>query len=76
MASDQARAIASQFWGDPRTRKTEMDVVLAEVIAEKIDEYLDALQWCSGSADFGPGGQAKKGWDRCVRPLLDEGRPV
>ena len=74
MASEQARSIAANFWRDPRTSKTEMDVVLAEVIAEKIDQYLEALIWCGGSADFGPGGQAEKGWNRCVLPLLKEGR--
>lgn len=36
-----------------------------------IDELLEALVWCSGSADFGPGGYAHKGWVKECRPLLD-----
>lgn len=30
-----------------------------------------ALIWCGGSADFGPGGKARKGWLKLVVPLLD-----
>jgi hypothetical protein len=29
-----------------------------------------ALRWCGGSADFAPGGQARRGWLRTVLPLL------
>ena len=30
----------------------------------------EALQWCSGSADFQEGGQARKGWLKICKPLL------
>jgi len=35
-----------------------------------LDRYREALIWCSGSADFGPGGQAEKGWEKICKPLL------
>ena len=28
----------------------------------KVKELQEALQWCGGSNDFGPGGIAEKGW--------------
>ena len=30
----------------------------------------EALRWCSGSADFQEGGQARKGWLKICKPLL------
>jgi len=48
-----------------------MDSKLATVFAEVIDEYIEAIQWCSGSADFGEGGQARDGWNKIMPPLLD-----
>src|SRR5262245_3857389 len=33
-------------------------------------ELLEALAWCGGAADFGPGGKAECGWDLVVRPIL------
>ena len=70
MASEQALGIAAQMWGDARTSSTVMDPVLAEVFAEKLDKYIEALQWCGGSADFAFEGQARKGWDGICAPLL------
>lgn len=43
----------------------------ASLKAER-DALHDALRWCSGSADFAPGGQAREGWQRQVAPLLAE----
>ena len=31
-------------------------------LEEQVDEFKDALIWCSGSADFQEGGKARKGW--------------
>lgn len=70
-ASTLARGIAAQAWCDERTSHLEMDPELTEVFAEKIDQYLDALIWCSGSADFAEGGQAHKGWVKTCVPLLE-----
>ena len=72
MASEQALGIAARCWCDDRTKKTVMDSVLAEVIAEKIDQLLEALQWCGGSGAFAPKGKAQKGWKKLCQPLLDE----
>lgn len=38
--------------------------------AYKIDQLKEALIWCSGSADFGPEGKARKGWLKLCQPLL------
>ena len=35
-----------------------------------VDELREALIWCGGSADFGPGGKAEAGWNKVCRPLL------
>jgi len=40
------------------------------------EELLDALIWCSGSQDFGPGGMARKGWLKKCKPLLDRLLPT
>ena len=71
MASQNARHKAAQAWCKPITSAKVMDVELAEAFAEIIDEYREALIWCSGSADFGPRGQARKGWLKGVKPLID-----
>lgn len=70
MATELARGFAAQAWCDERTARTVMDPILAEVFAEKLDQYIEALRWCGGSADFGDGGQARKGWLKVVEPLL------
>ncbi len=36
------------------------------------ERLVAALQWCSGSEDFGRGGKAEEGWKRIVVPLLEE----
>ena len=72
MASQQALGLAAQMWCDDRTKATVMDPVLAEVFAEKIDQYVDVLIWSSGSADFAPGGQAHEGWKKTAMPLIQE----
>jgi len=36
-----------------------------------IKKLKDALIWCSGSSDFGEGGQARVGWLK-VQKLIDE----
>ena len=37
---------------------------------DTIKAMRDALRWCSGSADFQEGGQARKGWLKICKPLL------
>ncbi len=36
----------------------------------------EALSWCSGSADFGEGGQAREGWLKLCEPLLATPSPA
>jgi hypothetical protein len=45
---------------------------LALVFAEVIDNYIEALQWCSGSGDFQVEGKARKGWNRLCVPLIKD----
>lgn len=47
---DEARAVAAQCWCDPKTSKTEMDVELAEVFAQRISLWMqDAAQYHKNS---------------------------
>lgn len=36
----------------------------------KLDKFIEALIWCSGSPDFNDGGQAREGWLKLCAPLL------
>jgi hypothetical protein len=72
MASKKALYTAAQCWCDPRVGDREMDSDLAEVFAEKLDDYIAALQWCGGSPDFNENGQGRPGWEKVVKPLLEE----
>ena len=74
MPSRKATEIVAQCWCDPRVADLEIDVKLGAVFAEKIDEYIEALQWCGGSADFAHGGQARRGWKNVVKRLLTPGQ--
>ena len=38
-----------------------------------VGKLVEALQWCSGSSDFAPGGKARKGWLKICAPLLKKG---
>ena len=61
------------------TEKSYRDVAvalqreIADLRAEN-EKLRAALAWCSGSADFGAGGIAEKGWDKMCRPLLGEAK--
>ncbi len=39
-------------------------------VEDERDALVAALQWCSGSGDFAPGGKARKGWLKLCQPLL------
>jgi regulator of replication initiation timing len=41
----------------------------------EVDWLREALEWCSGSPDFQPGGQAREGWVKLCKPLLSEDKP-
>ena len=70
MASNFATEIAAQVWCQPSLSHKVMDTDIALAFADILDRYIEALQWCGGSADFGFGGQARLGWERMVEPLI------
>lgn len=39
--SDEAREMAAQCWCDPETSRVEMDPILAEAIAKRIEAWMD-----------------------------------
>ncbi len=47
--SDVALQKAAQAWCKPSTSQKVMDPVLAEAFAEIINDYREALIWCSAS---------------------------
>lgn len=53
------------------TRETEG---IKEDLETKLAKALEALQWCSGSADFNEGGVAREGWLKVCAPLLKGGK--
>ena len=42
----------------------------ADIAEVKLAKAVEALQWCSGSADFNEGGVAREGWLKVCAPLL------
>lgn len=68
--SSIAKQKAAQAWCGEKTSGIEMDVELATEFAKIIDEYIEALRWCSGSSDFAPGGNARVGWEMVVMRLI------
>jgi hypothetical protein len=65
-----SKQIAGRIWTDPRVSDRVLDPELAEVFAEKLAEYIEALQWCSAASDFQEGGEAREGWLK-TRHLLE-----
>ena len=70
LPTKKAQEKAAQIWCLPTTSSIVFDPILAIEIARLIDQYREALIWCSGSADFNPGGQAHDGWNKICEPLL------
>lgn len=52
----------AEEWISSRIAGAENIRVEAERMREALRSAKDALQWCSGSADFGVGGLARRGW--------------
>ena len=53
---------------------TEMHLEI-ERLSDKLAKALEALLWCSGSADFNEGGVAREGWLKLCAPLLKGDTP-
>ena len=47
------------------------DQEMAQHLLEENSKLREALHWCSGSADFGTGGKARRGWLKLCAPLLE-----
>jgi hypothetical protein len=43
-------------------------------LEKELDKVIDALIWCSGSADFQEGGVAREGWLKVCAPLIKKNR--
>ena len=71
MASKLALEKVAVAWCTPETEFKIMDVDLAIAFANILDKYIEALTWCSGSADFGPSGIAYEGYNRIRKELLE-----
>jgi len=70
MSTELSNQKAAQAWCTLETEKIEMIPALANAFAEILDEYIEALRWCSGSSDFNEGGHARKGWIKICLPLI------
>ena len=57
-------------WRTPETENKIMDAELGIAFADILDKYIEALIWCSGSADFGPDGIAFDGYNKIREELL------
>jgi len=70
--STLSNQIAARAWCTPETEKIVMDVKLALAFGDILEEYIEALIWCSGSPDFGEGGVARAGWEKICEPLISQ----
>ncbi len=41
-------------------------------VNDLLDRAREALIWTTGSGDFAPGGKARKGFKKTVKPMIDE----
>lgn len=65
--------VESEFALEKAAQATEKFVMipeLAEEFARVIEEYRQALMWCSASMDYQINGKARKGWEAICEPLL------
>ena len=54
------------------SKMTEQEIEEVQQLRDQIAKLKEALIWCSGSADFGDGGQAREGWLKVCEPLLHD----
>jgi hypothetical protein len=57
---------------DRETLLPQLEAYLLISIREATEPYEEALVWCSGAPVFAPGGEAHKGWEKMVQPLLQK----
>lgn len=70
MATEHSRGIAAQAWCDPRTSHLGMIPELAEVFAETLDRYRDAILWLYDQPSFTLKGKAWEHWHEIRDTLL------
>jgi len=70
LPSVRALQIAGQIWCDPAVSDRTMDPDLAMVFAKRLNEYIDALEWCEETADFHGRPAWRRGWEKRIKPLL------
>ena len=68
-----ALRLANIVLNDTRRDPDSDIVILARQLVRQNElstKYIEALIWCSGSADFAPDGQARVGWESLCAPLI------
>ena len=74
--ADVVWTISQADWGETTTTedRERMRLIftnkLLALFTAETAAMREALRWCSGSADFQEGGQARKGWLKICKPLL------
>lgn len=84
MASERSLGVAARCWCEPTTEYLTMMPALAEVFAERLDEYFDMIEFGWGIIANAGGGnwdretpdwkQAAEQWREKYHVLLDETR--
>jgi hypothetical protein len=76
--ADQIRALKADYdgrgspWNAALDRAAELaDAQAGQLSNDERLEYQMALIWCSAAADFAPEGQAREGWLKLGKPLID-----
>jgi hypothetical protein len=78
--ADQIRALkrapdaydADERWNATLDRAAELaDAQAGQLSNDERLEYQMALIWCSAAAEFAPEGQAREGWLKLCKPLID-----
>ena len=68
LASLEARAMPPAWQGQHDLYSASADRI--EELEAKLAKAVEALLWCSGSADFNEGGVARKGWLKVCEPII------
>ena len=78
MVSQTPIEFAAHIWCRPENEQRQMDVELAQSIADAVapimqerDDLKGALQWASAAGDFASGGKGRRGWLRLAQPALN-----
>lgn len=67
-AADRIEALIAER--DEANKRGDAWRFRADIAEANLTKALEALLWCSGSADFNEGGVAREGWLKVCAPLL------